>query len=83
MIEYLSDSCTGMIEKYPYVTVGSIWVKTPGNTTHLSNCPSGSEVLKFDSDYIYIRDLHYPDHVNVCSIEGNIVKTISISELSY
>ena len=81
MIEYLSDSCTGIIEKYPYVTVGSIWVKTPGNTTHLSNCPSGSEVLKFDSDYIYARDLHYPERVNVINIDGNIVKTMLDSEL--
>lgn len=81
MIEYLSDSCTGTIEKYPYVTVGSIWVKTPGNTTYLSNCPSGSEVLKFDSDYIYVRDLHYSERVNVINIDGNIVKTILDSEL--
>lgn len=85
MIDYLSDSCTGIITEFPHIIRGVLSGSyTNGNGASFSVCSStGDEVLKCDGKHLYIRDRYNSNDVNVYDEDGYKVKTISVSDIDF
>lgn len=80
MIESLWDSCTGTITEFPHIMQGTLGATVSAGGTSLNYGTTGDEILKFDSQYVYIRDRNYSNDVNVYN-ENGYVKTISINDI--
>ncbi len=80
MIESLYDSSTGTITEFPHILHGTLSATLSNGGTTLNYGTSGDEILKFDSQYVYIRDRYNSSDVAVYN-ENGYVKTVSISDV--